>query len=190
MGNADLRIGANVNMLRGDMSQAALASAMREMGWKWTQPTVAAIEKGERPLKLAEAVQLSQILGADLQQFIWSDEAIEDERRAIAIQRNADRLAEALGTALSRQLEACVSADQRGLTLPKTEYWMGIRSAGELLQESLSDVLLAARTSPHGPMLDAAREIWSREYKRLSGVSWENRYPIAKPDGTPADAAE
>jgi len=44
------------------MSQAALAAAMREYGWKWSQPTVAAIEKGERGLKLAEAEALVAIL--------------------------------------------------------------------------------------------------------------------------------
>jgi len=44
------------------MSQAALAAAMRAYGWKWSQPTVAAIEKGDRGLKLAEAEALVAIL--------------------------------------------------------------------------------------------------------------------------------
>jgi hypothetical protein len=47
------------------MSQAALASEMRAEGWKWSQPTVAAVEKGERGLKLAEAESLVGILGLE-----------------------------------------------------------------------------------------------------------------------------
>lgn len=52
------------------MSQQALADRMRERGWKWSQATVWAVEKGERPLRLAEAMDLAQILGmSDLRQF-------------------------------------------------------------------------------------------------------------------------
>ncbi|SIS19652.1 hypothetical protein SAMN05880568_3467 [Microbacterium sp. RURRCA19A] len=47
------------------MSQAALAASMRDEGWKWSQPTVAAVEKGERGLKLAEAESLVGILGLE-----------------------------------------------------------------------------------------------------------------------------
>lgn len=60
---ADERIGENLQALRGSMSQAALAAQMKKRGWRWSQPTVAAVEKGERPLKLAEAEHLVEILG-------------------------------------------------------------------------------------------------------------------------------
>lgn len=58
--NDDVRIGKNVRLLREarGLSQAALAERMRNAGWKWSQPTVAAIEKGERSLKFAEAINL------------------------------------------------------------------------------------------------------------------------------------
>lgn len=58
--NDDVRIGKNVRRLREarGLSQAALAERMRQAGWKWSQPTVAAIEKGERSLKFAEAMNL------------------------------------------------------------------------------------------------------------------------------------
>lgn len=59
----DERIGRNLAALRNGTSQAALAALMRDEGWKWSQPTVAAIEKGERGLKLAEAETLVSILG-------------------------------------------------------------------------------------------------------------------------------
>lgn len=61
----DETIGENLQNLRGAMSQAALAAAMKARGWKWSQPTVAAIEKGERSLKLAEATDLLEVLGLE-----------------------------------------------------------------------------------------------------------------------------
>lgn len=44
------------------MSQKALADAMRGRGHKWSQSTVWAAEKGDRPLKLSEARDLEDLL--------------------------------------------------------------------------------------------------------------------------------
>src|SRR5688500_1134787 len=63
MENKDELIGRNVARLRGEMPQSELAKAMRERGYKWSQATVWSVEKGERPLRLAEAETLSEILG-------------------------------------------------------------------------------------------------------------------------------
>lgn len=62
----DRTIGENVVTLRGEMSQKALADAMRERGHKWSQATVWAVEKGDRPLKLTEANDLAGVLGTDV----------------------------------------------------------------------------------------------------------------------------
>lgn len=59
----DEQIGRNVQKLRGEMSQTALADLMRERGFKWSQATVWAVEKGERPLRLAEAEALKDAFG-------------------------------------------------------------------------------------------------------------------------------
>jgi hypothetical protein len=58
----DEKIGRNLARLRGNRSQKDIADAMRERGWKWSQATVWSIEKGERPLRVAEAADLAQIL--------------------------------------------------------------------------------------------------------------------------------
>lgn len=47
------------------MSQKELANRMRKHGFKWSQATVWAIEKGERPLRLTESMSLGEIFGID-----------------------------------------------------------------------------------------------------------------------------
>lgn len=60
----DEQIGKNLARLRGDMTQKDLAAAMRARGFKWSQATVWSIEKGERPLRYSEAVQVTDLLDA------------------------------------------------------------------------------------------------------------------------------
>lgn len=63
MTEMDEQIGRNFARMRGDRPQSEIASAMRERGYKWSQATVWAVEKGERPLRLSEAFDLDQVLG-------------------------------------------------------------------------------------------------------------------------------
>lgn len=63
---------------------------MRAEGWKWSQPTVAAVEKGERGLKLAEAETLVAILGLE------RVEELLDRPKATVIKGAIDRLDRAL----------------------------------------------------------------------------------------------
>ncbi len=76
----DVRIGQNLARFRGAMSQAELAKKMRDMnkGHKWSQTTVWTVEKGERPLKLAEADTLAEILGINLDALL--EDAVQQTR--------------------------------------------------------------------------------------------------------------
>lgn len=58
----DAQVGQNLARHRGIRSQQSLAVQMRDRGWKWSQATVWSVEKGERPLKFLEAVDLAEIL--------------------------------------------------------------------------------------------------------------------------------
>lgn len=60
------RIGANLADMRrwSEMTQKELADEMRPLGHKWSQATVWAIEKGERPLRLVEALDAARVLDA------------------------------------------------------------------------------------------------------------------------------
>lgn len=66
MSELNKRIGQNLARFRGAVSQAQLASEMRERGHKWSQATVWSIEKGERALRLEEAKDALEILNGDL----------------------------------------------------------------------------------------------------------------------------
>jgi transcriptional regulator with XRE-family HTH domain len=66
MAITDEQIGANVAILRKGKSQKDIAAAMKERGYKWSQATVWSIEKGERPLRLTEALDLAVVLDADM----------------------------------------------------------------------------------------------------------------------------
>lgn len=99
----DQRIGKSVATYRGDRSQAEVASAMRNAGWKWAQNTVSAIEAGERPLRLAEARDLAKILGMES----LSEMFHQDEYTVLRSWAHKTREAHQELQAASRRFEEC-----------------------------------------------------------------------------------
>lgn len=71
--DVDATIGKNLLRLRGDRSQQEIADGMRHQGWKWSQATVWSVEKGERPLRLAEALSLAKLLFVRLDDLIMQE---------------------------------------------------------------------------------------------------------------------
>lgn len=87
---SDSVIGESVARLRAaaDMPQAELAARVRRGGHRWSQATVWSVEKGERPLRLSEAVLLAEILEFDLEQLydqksveLWAAENLVDDAK-------------------------------------------------------------------------------------------------------------
>jgi len=95
MKNRDKEIGSTVTELRGDRSQQSVADEMRGRGWKWSQATVWSVEKGERPLKLVEALDLAEVLGADLAEISWTPKHKGDFKARVLVRhlRDAHRIA-------------------------------------------------------------------------------------------------
>ena len=79
MGRTDEHIGQAVASLRHPRTQQSVADAMRDRGHKWSQATMWSIEKGERPLRLTEALDLAEVLDATVDDLL-SSEAAQDER--------------------------------------------------------------------------------------------------------------
>lgn len=147
MAKTDATIGQNLQRLRGEMSQTTLANTMKERGHRWTQPTVVAVEKGERPLRLAEAVDIASIL---------------DERLDALLRIGVDQGVEQILSGPKRSLESMLdnladhtadfarpAEEMRGLDLPVTAW--GAR-------EKLSAVLDDLETA-RGSALDALERL-------------------------------
>lgn len=80
----EVTIGAKVREARevSRIGQSDLAAAMKARGYKWTQPTVVAVEKGERPLRHSEACALSDLIG-----FCASTDVSEEYLELVAFRR-------------------------------------------------------------------------------------------------------
>lgn len=71
------RIGRQIAEIRGSMSQAAVAEAMRARGHeKWSQSTVWSIEKGTRPLRFTEAQDLANVLDVGIMLLLASEDEL------------------------------------------------------------------------------------------------------------------
>jgi len=101
------------------MSQRALADAMTEAGWKWSHVTVGSIERGERPLRVAEAVGVASILGIGVPELVDVQEAEELRQAQRALLLALDQLQTAESAWSNARLEAAVVADRLGYALPE-----------------------------------------------------------------------
>lgn len=98
--SSDETIGKNVLRARGMTTQTDVAERMRKLGYKWSQSTVWAVEKGERALKLAEAQDLAIVLGVSVLELV-EDQAESSVyawiRRELAVaERVSDQLLDVL----------------------------------------------------------------------------------------------
>lgn len=94
----DRMIGDRITELRGTkLSQQALADKMRERGFRWNQATAWSVERGDRPLKFAEAEALAQLFHLQTMDELKPSSAREDYQRLMsAIDGVRDAFAEAL----------------------------------------------------------------------------------------------
>ncbi len=95
------------------MSQKELAERMRDLGWKWSQSTVWSIEKGERPLRLAEAQDLLPIFDlVSIHELIgpsWDRNLAELIQRVVNTRESALRAIHAYNHA---RLDLAIAADE------------------------------------------------------------------------------
>lgn len=74
---SDDQIGKNLATLRGQVTQQELGEKMRQRGFKWSQATVWDVERGKRPLRLTEALEVVAILNKPgvTVESLWADPA-------------------------------------------------------------------------------------------------------------------
>lgn len=117
----DALVGKNVARLRlsTGTSQKEVAEEMRSVGHKWSQNTVWNVEHGERPLRLAEAASLCDVLGVPVAALLadpLNDDSVSAELVKAAAARQsvlavAADVQEAVARALSRWQSAIAKFD-------------------------------------------------------------------------------
>lgn len=107
---ADVRVGKNVMRHRAERSQQELADAMRERGWKWSQATVWSVERGTRPLRYLEAIDLAEILGTEA--LVFAADAPTLIERTHAASRQIAKARDAASRAFTELLASLDTANQ------------------------------------------------------------------------------
>jgi hypothetical protein len=138
----DIHIGKNLTSRRGVRSQHALARAMRNRGWKWSQATASAVENGERPLKLAEAIDLADELHVRLEDLIQEPEQAAATRevgyRARQVGFHATSAIKVL-IEFERERRALLAAIEEATKIPG---WERPQVAAETLDQHTLDKLI------------------------------------------------
>jgi transcriptional regulator with XRE-family HTH domain len=89
------------------LTQAALAKAMKALGYNWLQTTIAKVEAAERPLRLNEATDLAGVLGVEIGYLLTEPitgmlAVSQDFREMLRLQEIAEKL-DAEVTALQQE---------------------------------------------------------------------------------------
>ncbi|MCH9276408.1 helix-turn-helix domain-containing protein [Bifidobacterium amazonense] len=145
----DIQVGRNLASLRGSLSQEELAARMKQRGYRWSQSTVWSIERGDRPLRLTEALDVLDCLGCEGGE-IWQLVAANDEVRSL--QKSVDSLEDGLNS-LEKAWEK-IEHDRRWLLISAS-----VLSADDLasVEESVHEILL--RTRPERILKDVIRHM-------------------------------
>lgn len=175
----DQQIGRNLARCRGAMSQRDLAEAMKTRGRKWTHVTVGSIERGERPLRMSEALDVGSILGITLEELTGDETAVEDLHRSNAYQLRVDRVRAEIRNALELQMDIARGADSQGIDLPRARYWMDVQSLGAVLAEELLAALERSRGMAPGELTESVVRSFATTYQRLTGMDWQAARPAA-----------
>ncbi|WP_275001722.1 hypothetical protein [Promicromonospora iranensis] len=132
----DVQVGQNLTKHRGAVSQQTLAGWMRERGWKWSQATTSAIEKGERPLKFVEAVDLAAVLDIRTEDLLAEPELATASRTVATSARQTAELAKRALTAslaFERERRALDDAIDTAVRVPGWDALADVEQIGQAL---------------------------------------------------------
>jgi transcriptional regulator with XRE-family HTH domain len=139
---------------RKEMSQAALAAAMRERDWPWHQTTVTRVEAGRQSLSIGEMVDAAHILGVTTDRLTWAGpEASESALVAGAHGRLREAWREVADAAA--RLHAARDAAERTVEERGASKYGRVREAVRALGEELDGATLETA-------LGEAEELWRR----------------------------
>jgi hypothetical protein len=155
----DRHIGQTMAILRGDKTQQAVADEMRQRGWRWSQATVWSVEKGDRPLRLAEAEDLAAVLDT------VSVHSFLTEPVGAHIQQGVRRVTNAYRAIVESVWECLDAQDALGIHLKRAQADGHEFSEIELVQR---DLWVRASDIPEKAVAEARSE-----YEQRLGVEGE-----------------
>lgn len=127
-----------------EISQAALAEAMREREWQWYQSTAYKVMNGKRGVSFGEATDLARILGVSTDRLTWSgpeaNETAMVERSIVMLRRAREETAGAARSLLAARAWAERTLAQHG----GSKYERVRRTCAELEAELAEHTLDAA----------------------------------------------
>lgn len=136
----DINVGKNLTRYRGSRSQQAIADAMRERGWKWSQATMWSIERGDRPVRLVEAADLAVVLQISIEDLLArpsvaqaARDAIDAAEEVLAAHKKAVRAIDMLNGIR----DDLVTALDRACVFPE---WQPDTAQTELIERALGSV--------------------------------------------------
>ena len=169
---SDEQIGKNLARMRGDMTQKVLADEMRARGWKWSQATVWSIEKGERPLRLAEAEDLKVIFQTGRNTLTSPDAIAELDYRQRVVGRKAHEFYQAIEEFEDAKVQMAASAEAADL-VEGSIHDMGTRHWIETTPEGLLEQYRLAHDNPDLPPPTVEE---NAERRRNNGVYFNLMY--------------
>lgn len=153
MNDRDVQVGRNIAAYRAGRSQQWLADAMRSFGWKWSQATVWAVEKGERPLRLSEALDVAMLLGMhsdQLHALLYSSPEVELSQAADATRQAAMDMTDAMGRFMDKHAALGLAIEDAKVR-PDATSLAESSAYRRALAEVEWDLMRYARSAAHGP---------------------------------------
>lgn len=189
----DDQIGKNLSILRGDMTQQELGERMRDRGFKWSQATVWDVERGKRPLRLTESLEVIAILkkpGVTIES-LW---AVDNELQiALDLQdayKSVAKSWEAIKYAISefrRSKDAWLRVTGKAAELNIAPRMITIRRQGKTEPDSKFTSVVSGSDSPAGSWL--ARDPEVQKMTLESAIHDEAREHDQKPSESEIEAA-
>ncbi|MFB2596588.1 helix-turn-helix domain-containing protein [Herbiconiux sp. P17] len=157
----DSDIGQNLLTLRGARTQKEIADRMRELGWKWSQATVWAIEKGERSVKLAEAHDLAELLDVDVSDLMLDPGELSLDHAKSEIEETQSRLIDNLKRLYSKEFALARAADAAQRDVTEVEHIFK-RSLNVLDRVAYRESRVN-RENTNGPVVNWLFDYWEAE---------------------------
>lgn len=154
---------------------------MRARGHKWSQATVWSVEKGDRPLRYLEAVDLAEVLGAEIWDFGDDSFVVATEQRMRRMARSNEALEKAIADFLAAQADLALV--KHGIEERAGAKFAADYGIDDWLETSVADVLEEGERRFHADAVgnearrSAMTEFWAKLDEENEAGSSDGEHP-------------